>query len=155
MNAENKLLSCLKTAGLNPTVDSFSDRKRLQKVVCLMDCVGVELPFVFSWYFRGPYSSSLTDSLYKIIEENISVDEELDEEEQSKITKIKNFLGDRINSSDYLELLASLLFLKRKASEVNATNEEVFEFIKKKKPYFSLREIKNCWQDVMKFEELF
>lgn len=155
MNAENKLLSCLKTAGLNLTIDSFSDRKRLQKVVCLMDCVGVELPFAFSWYFRGPYSSSLTHSLYKIVEEDISVDEELDGEEQSKITKIKNFLGDRINSSDYLELFASLLFLKRKALEVNATNEEVFEFIKKKKPYFSLQEVKNCWQDVMKFEKLF
>lgn len=155
MSTESKLLSCLKAAGLDPKMDSFADRKKMQKIVNLMQESGVSLPFKFSWYFRGPYSSSLADSLYTIVRSNITEEETLNGDELTKIQNIKGFLGERIQSPDYLELLVSLLFLKKKSTQVNASEEDVFKFIKEKKPYFSDQEIRDCWNDVKKFEELF
>ncbi|MFY9301595.1 MAG: hypothetical protein WAO91_10465 [Candidatus Nitrosotenuis sp.] len=155
MSIENKLLACFKVVGLDPKMDSFNDRKKMQKMVNLMQEAGVQFPFNFTWYFRGPYSSSLADSLFAIVRNNITDEERLSEEEVTKIQNIKNFLGDKINSADYLELLASLLFLKRRSTQVNVTEEDIIEFIKENKPYFSEKEIRNCLKDVERFEEQF
>jgi len=155
MSIENKLLACLKTAGLDPKMDSFSDRKKMQKIVHLMQYAGIDFPFNFSWYFRGPYSSTLTDSLYKIVRTNTLDVEKLSEEEQLKIQKIKDFLGDRIQSADYLELFVSILYLRRKSSEVDGSDQDVIRIIRENKPYFSEIEVNNCLKDVAKFDEAF
>lgn len=155
MSTENKLLACLKTVGIEPKMDSFNDRKKMQKIVNLIQEAGVQLPFSFSWYFRGPYSSSLADSLYMIVRNNITDEEKLNEEEIIQIQKVKDFLGDRISSADYLELLVSLLFLKKRSAQINASEEDVIEFIKKNKPYFSDKEIRDCLKDVKNFQERF
>lgn len=155
MSIEKKLVSCLKAVGLNPKMDKFSNRKKMQKIVYLMRYTGVDFPFNFSWYFRGPYSSRLADSLYTIVRTNISDEEELAEKELSKIQEIRDFLGDNIHSADYLELLASILYLKRRSSEVGASDEEVLIAIKENKPYFSSKEIRNCLEDAVRFEKLF
>jgi uncharacterized protein YwgA len=152
MSVENKLLSCLKAVGLDLNMDSFSDRKKMQKIVNLIQEAGVQLPFNYSWYFRGPYSSTLADSLYKIVRENIIDEEQLSDHELAKIQKIKNFLGEKIHSADYLELLVSLLFLKRRSSEDNISEEDIFRVIKENKPYFTEQEIRNCWNDLKRFE---
>jgi uncharacterized protein YwgA len=136
-------------------MDSFNDRKKMQKIVNLMQEAGVQFPFNFTWYFRGPYSSSLADSLFAIVRNNITDEERLSEEEITKIQRVKNFLGDKINSADYLELLVSLLFLKKRAVRVDASEEDVIEFIRKNKPYFSEQEIRSCLTMVKRFEEQF
>jgi len=153
MNIENRLIACLKTLGLPLKMDSFDDRKKMQKIVNLVQEAGVNFSFPFSWYFRGPYSSSLADSLYTIVRNNITEEEKLNTDEITKIQKVKDFLGERIHSADYLELFVSLLFLKKKSKEVDASEEDVIEFIKKNKPYFSEQEIRNCLKDVKRFEE--
>jgi len=148
MNLSSKLFACLRALGIDPKMETFGERKKVQKLVYLLDKIfGVNFEFPYNWYLHGPYSPVVTKIVYDVIEGRQQVDldiEPLSTEELKKIGKMKLFLGNGINSNDNLELLASLHFLARHAEKSGLTLKDAIEFLKRKKPYFTDEEIEKA-----------
>jgi uncharacterized protein YwgA len=102
------------------SLDSFNERMAIQKMVYLCQVAGVHLGYRYTWYLRGPYSPDLTRDAFSLQASlNSGFDEtsgsKLDSESVRKLERIKPLwrakpMADRPR---WLELLASLLFLKR------------------------------------------
>ena len=110
-----RLFACLKTLGISPRMETFSERKRVQKMVYLLDKVfHLNFGYSYNWYLHGPYSPELTRIIFDVIEkerEDIAEPVELSAEDKDKIRRLKLFLNDDIESNDALELLVSLHYL--------------------------------------------
>lgn len=75
----------------------------------------------------------------------------MNEAERNKVDQLKNFLGYYVTSSDLLELLVSLHFLRKLGRQYGAPQEEVIRVLEEKKPFFSDQDISKGW---LKLEEL-
>lgn len=148
MNLSSKLFACLRALGIDPKMETFAERKKVQKLVYLLDKVfGISFEFPYNWYLHGPYSPMVTRIVYDVIEARQRVDvdiEFLSEETLQKIDLMKSFLGNDIDSNDNLELLASLHFVMQRARNSGFTLEDAIEFLKTKKPYFTNEEIQKA-----------
>jgi len=100
------------------SVDTFSDRLILQKLVVIVQAAGVDLGYHFHWYLRGPYSPTLTRDAFAASTEARGTSEEfagwhLDETSQKRLENLRGlFRGeDRQVLASRLELLGSVLYL--------------------------------------------
>ena len=145
MSRTCKLFASLKTLGINPKMTTFAERKKVQKLVYLMDKVfGMGFSFSYSWYLHGPYSSEVTKIVFDVIEGRQAVDlnqEVLSDRDMARIDRLRSFLGKNIDSNDKLELLVSLHFLIERSRNPKLTTKDVVDFLKSKKPYFTDEEI--------------
>jgi uncharacterized protein YwgA len=145
MNQLSRLFASLCVLGISPTMTTFSERKRVQKLVYLLDKVfDMNFGFSYSWYLHGPYSPEVTRIVFDVIEgrQTASADPKvLSSEDLRKIDRLKAFLGNDLCSTDQLELLVSLHFLVDRAKPLGLKKEEVTSFLKSKKPYFTDQEI--------------
>jgi len=144
----DRLFACLRELGLGPSVETFSERKRLQKLVYLLQVFGVELNFSYSWYLHGPYSPSLTQVLYEMAGQprDKASSMNLNSEDAQRVRGLKAFLGDNMNSTDFLELLVSLHYAKEVGKSAGLSRNEINRLLRQKKPFFSEQEISNCWR---------
>lgn len=145
MKKQSKLYSSLKELGISQDIDTFPERKKLQKLVYLLGVFGINLDFNFEWYLHGPYSRSLTKTLYENRNMKINL-KPLTKTELSKIEELKEFLDKDIDSNDFLELLVSLHYLRQEGKKVYASKEEVIEVFRTKKPWYSNQDIKHAWK---------
>jgi uncharacterized protein YwgA len=145
---KGRVLACLKALGLSPTMKTFSDRKKMQKLAYLLQEVfGIDLGYNFSWYIHGPYAPDLTRMLFEITETRVSgKTEALDKVDAGKVERMRSFLGSSISSTDKLELLGSLHYLKKLGKLQNVNDLEIIAVLKEKKPYFKDKDIAWAWQ---------
>lgn len=125
------------------SVDTFSDRKRLQKAIYLLQEFGLDLGYKFRWYLHGPYSDDLADDAFRV-----SMFSEIREQEPTNsnlIEALRTFLGSDIASPDTLELLASLHFLAMKAYVPQKSKMRIVELMRQRKPQFSEEQILAAW----------
>lgn len=54
----------LRELGIESKIDTLEDRIHLQKAIYLSQEAGLSLGYRYSWYVRGPYSTSLTRDYY-------------------------------------------------------------------------------------------
>lgn len=142
MKVYDKLERSLNILGIKPNIDSFADRKRLQKITYLLEKSGVDLGFEFSWYLHGPYSPSLTRVLYKEDPEKTEQNIPVDKNDKKRILILKDLLGNDIKSSDTLELIASLHYIISLGRVQKKSNDEIYELFRDLKPFFSERDTK-------------
>jgi uncharacterized protein YwgA len=135
-------------------MEDFSERKRIQKVVCLLELFGLDMGFNFTWYHYGPYSPDLTRTLFELADKNTSRGGRLNAQEENQIEAFKKFVGDDLKSSDAMELLGSLFFLDKVGKNSNATDEQILSVFKEKKPWFSQEDIANAWSRRSDIEKL-
>lgn len=152
MKRISKLFRSLQYLGINPTMDTFTERKKLQKLVYLLDKVfGMDFNFTYNWYLHGPYSPEVTKLLFDGIEDP-QVDQSdfggLSVDDWKKLEQLKLFLKDDLNSTDQLELLVSLHYLMQYLKHPNITEKDVVTFLKKKKPYFTDEEIASAMDQI-------
>ena len=156
MSKTGKLFASLKELGISPKMESFSERKRVQKIVYLLDKVfQLNFGYSYNWYLHGPYSPELTRIIFDVIEqerEDIAEPAELSRQEKEKIRRLKLFLNDDIESTDTLELLVSLHYLLDCWSDTDSKVEDAVNFLKSKKPYFSDKEISNALKRLQDLE---
>jgi uncharacterized protein YwgA len=152
----NKLFAALRATGLDPSVATFEERKKVQKLVYLLQLFGVRLGFSYSWYLHGPYSPDLTKVLFDALAnpKSIHVSEDVFKDDEKKIQKLKAFLGNRIGSTDFLELLVSLHYVKKAGDSQGASKQDILRFLKEKKPFFTEEEIAECWNRLQELEAL-
>ena len=145
MSRTFRLFASLSALGINPEMKTFAERKKVQKLVYLLDKVfGMDFRFSYSWYLHGPYSPEVTKIVFDVIEGRQIVDsstEALSKTDLAKIDRLKTFLGKEMDSNDKLELLVSLHFLIECSRDPRLTQNDVVAFLKSKKPYFTDEEI--------------
>jgi hypothetical protein len=152
VNSIGRLLASLQDLGVKPSLETFAERKRNQKLAYLIqEVAGVPLGYSFSWYVRGPYSPSLTQDLYAESSTQSLPVGLLQAGEKLKLLQLRDFLGDYLKSPDELELLVSLHYLRERGKEYGATKLEVTSALKERKPFFSNQVIEQAW---LKLEEL-
>lgn len=133
-------------------LDNFDDRLYLQKLGFLVQKIHQVEPFSFSWYVRGPYSSTLASTLFRHEEEKTYEKTPLlsDDEKETK-KKISNLLGKNIKNPSYLELYASLWYLMSKGQISQKEEEEIISIMYKDKPYFSRKDVMLALSKISKF----
>lgn len=59
----NRIKYALKILGVK-IENNYAFRKKLKKIIYLLEVVGIDLGFRFNWYLCGPYDIHLTDMVY-------------------------------------------------------------------------------------------
>ncbi len=156
MQSKGKLLAYLTALGVNPTMETIDDRKRMQKLVFLLPKFGIDIRFKFNWYIHGPYSPVLTDILYDIVRGQGIYPDSLNQQELGRVKKMKAFLGEDVRSADELELLASIEFLSDVAGGLKDQNaqREIVAFLQRTKPYFTHAKVMTAMEKARQLEEL-
>lgn len=131
-----------------PSVDNFSDRKKLQKLIYLSEVFGVDLGFGFTWYIHGPYSSQVTRIMFDKVKGNSIRVKEIPNVDK-KISKLRTFLGDDINSSDRLELIASVHYITSLVNDPIKSKSNILNTLYDEKSQFSKEEIDQCYNKVI------
>jgi uncharacterized protein YwgA len=102
---------------------SFDNRLKYQKLIYLVQNSGLSLGYGYNWYVRGPYSPSLTQDLFEINRNNQIFESgkrlalQNEQEIAKRIETIKTLLGKNIENSVFLEVLASLIYLKKSSAK--------------------------------------
>jgi len=116
----SKILNLLGIESID--MDNFDNRLKYQKLIYLVQNSGLSLGYGYNWYVRGPYSPPLTQDLFEIDKNNqiFESGKRLDLQNEQEIVKrietIKDLLGKNIENSEFLEVLASLIYLKKSSA---------------------------------------
>jgi uncharacterized protein YwgA len=117
-------------------INSLHDRIRLQKIIYLVQSIGIDLGYGYGWYVRGPYSSSLADDYYNMPSTEDIKTRELKESAKKKLRPLLKVIQsekkpDELNKTEWLELVASVRFLQL---EARLSRDEINAKISKTKP---------------------
>ncbi|MEP0827614.1 MAG: hypothetical protein HRF51_03755 [bacterium] len=110
-------------------VMSLEDRIFLQKSIYLLQLLGINLGYRFSWYRLGPYTSDLTTTAFQI---QANIDQYIErfakaalrKEVLESIDKLKHLLNkkpEKIEDHKWFELLSSIHYLKHISTTDPAT----------------------------------
>lgn len=126
----------LDTLSISPAIDTVDDRKRIQKTVYLAQLTGLDLGYRFGWYLRGPYCASLTRDYYALadaltVEAADVENKQFSTEVTGMIRKVNPLFstpsGVPLAQEDWLELVASLHFLRKISCYDEAKSTEVLK----------------------------
>lgn len=149
--------------GINQPEDvaTFQQRLLIQKKVYLAQLTGLDLGYRFGWYLRGPYCRSLTSDVFLLNEQIKSGEDEYKNSAllQSTSKQLERATGiwakspSEIGDDDWLELLASLHFLKHIAYWPKGGKREfadVFKALIESKRQFKGRkaDAKKAWEQL-------
>jgi uncharacterized protein YwgA len=152
MNREQIALGLvLRTAAVPISVDSFHDRLSVQKAVYLLEQAGLDLGYPFNWYVRGPYSRRVASDLYALVESDNrgELDKyKLTDPTREKIQKVSTLWtstsGIKMKRAQWLELLASVLFLIRTRQADSGDSVYISEILRKNQKDFSREEVETA-----------
>ncbi len=108
------------------SMEKFDDKLEVQKIVFLAQEYGIDLGYSFEWYIRGPYCKQVSKDAHIILDSNQNTtspnEANLDEE---KIHGFKELLKPHLDDTEWLEIAASLLYLKNE----NYADDELDQII--------------------------
>lgn len=136
-------------------IGTLEERVFVQKAIYLLQVLGLDLRFRFSWYLRGPYSKTLSQCVYEIYDDQELKDRsdklKLKPEIDPVLTQLKGWM-DKVPTglelSQWFELLSSIHYVKHisKPSE-SVTEANIGDFLKKVgKKVFSAEMIGEAWR---------
>ncbi len=135
--------------GYTFSMDEFSDRLKLQKLLYLLQASGIYPGYDFSWYLRGPYCSILTANAFALA----SIYDDIPEDEPLKFTTtmyqkhFRNFLEFvKQKDTDSLEIAAYIHCFKKIHKEYD--DEKIKKIVFDKQPRFEMETIDNIWQEI-------
>ncbi len=119
-------------------IGTFEQRKILQKSVFILKQMGLTFEYPYNWYLHGPYSPSLADDAYEITynEEKYNTESSkyhFKEQTKEKVDKFKDIFKGREKDEDWLELVSSLLFLRK---SYGVTGEQLKSLLIDRKKHF-------------------
>lgn len=119
----------------------FTDRLKMQKAIYLLQNLGISVgEYNFLWYKHGPYSQTLQNDILALngeTEENV----EFSSDAKKEISALKNAIFQEDITYDvnqWAECLGSLLYIKENLLPSSATDEDVLNEIKKRKPHLNI-----------------
>jgi len=149
---QNQVIKILRSLG-PIDLDYFNNRLRLQKLGFLAQELGAKDGFPYSWYLRGPYSSSLAGVLFMGVEVDAFKDKvSLSIEEKHVVDKMRMLLGKEIDDPRTLELYASVMYLmpNRKLSQDDISN--IVQVMAQEKPDYDKDEVQEVIRKIKKFQ---
>lgn len=139
-------------------LDAFDDRMVLQKTIYLCQQAGVHLGYRYNWYRRGPYSPELTKDAFELKATQTSDFDEfsnwkLDDASVQTLSRISQMWSHKNDSERprVLELLASVLYLRRSYSGRNQDATGLREVLLRNDKDFSESEIQNALQQLAQY----
>ena len=124
-------------------IKTFESRLVLQKTVYFLQKFGLDFGYKFTWYVYGPYSTDLTKESYEIEElDKVPSINFIDPKFEAALNKMKEFVGDKKTNANWLELLASISFLK----SLGKTEKEIREVIHHKRTHFTDQQYESACQ---------
>lgn len=150
MKIREKLFQIFDILGVKHELQTFDNRKQLQKLTYLIGMFGVSTGFQFSWYIHGPYNTTLTAVLYNDHGSNTETSE-ITSNDKKKLKDLKDFLGTDIKSSRNLELIGSLHFLINLSEKQKLGDDEIIDNFLKLKPQFNRDEVKFYLKRIREF----
>ena len=132
-------------------VASLADRIFAQKAIYLLQLFGIDLRYRFCWYLHGPYSKSL-DSVVRSIDaevERFAGGFSLTPEVEPALEVIRNLVTiapSGLDRSRWLELVASIHYLKHISVSAAARADVEPELRRAGKPNFASDQIECAWQ---------
>jgi hypothetical protein len=134
MKNVEKAIACLKAlGGFKPSIGSFEDRLKIQKIIYLLELKGIKMGFSYSLYVRGPYSPDLTKEIYVKREdfENLRSDAKLSQKEETAVHEL----------GDLFRMKSSLLEVAATYGYYVATEKQdpisAYRSVKRLKPFFT------------------
>lgn len=108
----------LEQLGVNSTIETLTDRIRVQKAVYLAQLSGVDLGYRFGWYVHGPYSPQLTKDYFALASSNAEASSgALRPDLVTKLEDVKGLFsvpnGVDLLDHEWIELVASVDYLQR------------------------------------------
>ena len=139
-----------KIGGIN--LNSLEGRINFQKSIYLLKELGaIKEKFKFSWYIFGPYSPDVARIGFDLVERKIDTEISVSNDFESKIDQFKELIKTNSDESKWLELLATLHFM-RKYEYPNLTKEEIFEKLVEHQPYYDNKELfERGWEFITSF----
>ena len=151
MTSYADVMAFLRNLGLEDGLDAFSDRIRIQKVVYLLKQFGADLRFGYTWYKHGPYSPSLTRTLYDPADQDLRSQRELTPDELKIVNDTRNFLGSDFYSAENMELIASLIYLIKHGPDKGLTSRaKILHTLRQQKPQYSVAQFDEAWNKMSK-----
>lgn len=101
---------------LENATDSFIQRKVLQKTVFILQEMGLPLGYGYNWYLHGPYSPALAEDAYELEVNKKHFEAEIGDYKFTAKKELKRFrelFCDHLTDELWLEIVSSLLFLKK------------------------------------------
>lgn len=129
--------------GVPSDISTVHDRLRIQKAVYLAQIVGLNFGYNYSWYVKGPYSTSLTQDYYQMHEAVQAGDTSyqgliLNSNLMEMLPKVSLVLQQpaNLNVPDYswYEALASAHFLMKISQKTEA---ETLDTLRAQKPHLN------------------
>lgn len=128
--------------------DVFEDRLIAQKKIYLLQSLGTDLGYYYSWYLHGPYSPSLTSYMYSNLDwmqesESILANYKLSSKTNENVRRVNELAQQpendtNLGQSDWYELLASIHYIhKNRKSWAVTGKEEIFKKLQQYKPQYS------------------
>lgn len=155
MSRLKTLMGFVKRLDEDISVKNFNERKRFQKLIYIAEALGIKLRYNFGWYKFGPYSPELADDGFTAFSLPLKKWSEYTDipdlsEYEEDIDELKVLLRDvrerlsNLSEADALELVASLLFLRRHAYPPVDNEEEAIGRLSQYKS-FSEKQSKTAW----------
>ncbi len=151
MMTKTELEEVFAKLGMKPSISTFNDRIKLQKIVYLTEkAFGVKLGFSssFSWYLHGPYSSLLTQVMFND-KEGTSI--KLSSTDIEKLKKARTFFNKHGQTVHQLELIGSLFYILEIIKKSNQEIDPIKWFLKLK-PQYKIEEIMEAAEILEKLE---
>lgn len=132
----------------NFDMSTFDGRLILQKTVYLMQSFGIYVGYDFTWYLRGPYSTKLARNGFALQEVYSNMPKGYFDQQdiKEKFARFLNFMQNKKNNADTLEILASIHFLKKVYPSMK--KPEIIEKVKKKQSYFTKVQCEKGWTEL-------
>lgn len=125
---------------------NYETRLHVQKAIYLFqELTGVNMGYYFSWYIAGPYSPSLTSTIYNDILNRLEEDPnygqiaKLNTKGQVAVDNVVAFVSTppkelNLTTAKWWELIASIHYLKKQRT---LNDENLAQELRLSKPYFS------------------
>ena len=139
------------------SINDFDGRLKIQKLVYLAEELGHNFGFAFDWYARGPYSPSLTRTVFESEElDLLQLDNAIGtENERRTIDHIRRLIGDDLNDTHRLELFASVWYVLPYTDISNDKITQIIEHLLDNKPFFTREEYLSAIQQIQEFRNEF
>ncbi len=124
MNSPEKLLTLFQAIDKKLSMNQFDDKLEIQKITYLAQEYGIDLEYEFEWNKRGPYCKQVSEHAHIIIDSsrNISIDNNL-KNEKEKLSQFVKIIKPYMDNTEWLEIAASLLYLRKDSYENMELNQ--------------------------------
>ncbi len=136
MKRASKVLACFEEVGLDFDVTQFDSRLMAQKLVFLLQELGVDLGYGdYNFYLRGTYSPRLTKDLFSVQDASgVRGKSKLSARDKDRIRRLRETIQLRPH---LLEVMAAYRFLRKEG----LPQDEAIKTIKRTKPFLSERDV--------------